>query len=458
MSNIDVISMAVRNLVKRKLRTSLTLLGVVIGTVSIIIMVSIGIASSENIEQMLQNFGDVTVIEVRESWNDVTATPEQKRFASKKGKLILNDNAVEEFNNMDGVVIATALLETGLKSVSGKYISNLNVIGIDPEAMEPLGFKIAKGRSIEETDKMGAVFGGRIASNYSDPNDRNGGGYFFYTDEEVVDVINPFEDKILVSRNYSLGERKKPGQKAEKIISYKLDVVGVMEKGGGWSTDYSVFMAKSQVEKILEAERKQKEKETGKREQPKEGYSQVTVKCESIDVVMEVQEKIKALGFENAYANAEWVQNLKKTSATSQMLLGAIGGVSLVVAAIGITNTMVMSIYERTREIGVMKVIGAAVKDVRKIFLIEASLIGFLGGVVGVGISLALSYAINKYGGEMFNGLTMGGGGPDSKISSIPTWLCPVSLLFTALIGLLSGYLPAKRATKLSALTAIKTE
>jgi len=130
--------------------------------------------------------------------------------------------------------------------------------------------------------------------------------------------------------------------------------------------------------------------------------------------------------------------------------------VSLFVAAIGISNTMVMSIYERTREIGVMKVIGASLKDIRRLFLLEAALIGVFGGVLGAGLSLGVSKIINNYGIPFFDNMVYGAN--ESDISAIPAWLCLFALGFSAVIGLVSGYFPARRAMKLSALTAIRTE
>ena len=154
----------------------------------------------------------------------------------------------------------------------------------------------------------------------------------------------------------------------------------------------------------------------------------------------------------------EYLNEMKKASNSIQIMLGGIGAISLVVAAIGITNTMMMSIYERTKEIGVMKVIGARLTDIKKMFLVEALVIGALGGLVGVIFSYLLSYILNKFGpqiaGEMF--AMLGGGG--GSVSVIPPWLAGAALLFSTIIGLLAGYFPARRAMGLSALTAIKTE
>lgn len=143
-----------------------------------------------------------------------------------------------------------------------------------------------------------------------------------------------------------------------------------------------------------------------------------------------------------------------------QAVLGGIGAMSLLVAALGITNTMVMSIYERTREIGVMKVLGCLLTDIRKLFLWEAGIIGFTGGVVGLLLSILASFLLNRFGGDL-GGLLGGGYAPDGTrlpISVIPVWLAVSSVGFATLVGLLSGFYPANRAMKLSALEAIRNE
>jgi ABC-type antimicrobial peptide transport system permease subunit len=146
---------------------------------------------------------------------------------------------------------------------------------------------------------------------------------------------------------------------------------------------------------------------------------------------------------------------MKQTARSIQLALGGIGAISLLVAAIGITNTMVMSIYERTKEIGIMKVIGASINDIKRLFLFESAMIGLLGGILGIGVSYLLSFLINKFGGNFGNFM---GTGMNSKISIIPIWLVFASLAFSALIGVISGYYPARRAMNISAIDAIRTE
>ena len=214
---------------------------------------------------------------------------------------------------------------------------------------------------------------------------------------------------------------------------------------------YSVVLPLRQMEKLQkEMAAFRKKQNSGYRDDKtkKKGvYDQVAVKVNDINKVQEVQQQIKDMGF-RASSLTDQLNAMKETTKMLRMMLGAIGAVSLIVAAIGITNTMVMAIYERTREIGIMKVIGASLRDVKLLFLTEAAFIGFVGGVLGCITSFLMSKIVNLVATQQASEMT----------SSIPLWLYLASIGFATAIGVLSGYLPAQRAMKLSALTAIKTE
>lgn len=137
-----------------------------------------------------------------------------------------------------------------------------------------------------------------------------------------------------------------------------------------------------------------------------------------------------------------------------QLALGGIGAITLLVAAIGIINTMVMSIYERTKEIAIMKVIGATFTDIRLLFLAEAGMIGFFGGVLGLGFSYTLSFIINQLSGDYMGNYM--GTGEALHISLIPWWLALFAIAFSIMIGLLAGVYPANRAVKLSPIEAMR--
>ena len=216
-------------------------------------------------------------------------------------------------------------------------------------------------------------------------------------------------------------------------------------------------------------------------------YDQVLVKAADLKSVPEVESQIKALGYETS-SYEDMRKSLEEQSRAIQLILGGIGAVSLLVAAIGIANTMVMSVTERTREIGIMKALGCYVRDIRVMFLAEAGAIGFFGGLVGCVLSGLISLGINVVGalyaggmsGGMSGGMVSGAGGGSgdgtgggtsiwtilwqaivggenvTRYSVIPWWLFLFVVLFSTLIGLLFGFGPANKAVKIPALDAIK--
>ena len=178
-------------------------------------------------------------------------------------------------------------------------------------------------------------------------------------------------------------------------------------------------------------------------------YTYLYVNVDDMDHVVEVQKQIADMGYD-VYSNAEWLESEQKTMGYVQAILGGIGAVSLLVAAIGIANTMMMSIYERTKEIGVMKVLGCDMRNIQTMFLMEAGFIGLIGGTIGLLISFILSFVINKLASAA-NEYMKG-------ISYIPLGLVVLALGFAVLVGMLAGYFPSRRAMKLSPLAAIRNE
>ncbi len=184
-------------------------------------------------------------------------------------------------------------------------------------------------------------------------------------------------------------------------------------------------------------------------------YDSAYVFVDKMENVTDVQKMIADQGF-NCNSNMEWIQQSLDNMRITQMVLGGIGAVSLLVAAIGIMNTMMMSIYERTKEIGVMKVLGCEMTDIRNMFLTESAIIGLFGGTLGLLLSYGISFLLNTFGGQISSAVL--GGGSGGRISEIPLWLAAFSIVFAVMVGMLSGYLPALRAMKLSPLAALRNE
>ena len=429
MSPMDMVIMAAKNLWKRKLRTLLTVLGVVIGTASIVVMMSIGIGLNESYTKELEQWGSLQIIEVYNyNWDN------------SGGDVKLDDKAVENFEAIEGVEAVAPMVETyGLIVANNRFVSDVNLRGMDPSLMEEFGYTVSEGRLLQEGDKMQVVLGAYTKDNFRNPKlswqaSMNAG-------PPEVDL---FGDRMVFTTDYSFGTKY-----ADKSIkSQRIEVVGVMD--GSNQNAYYTVMPIDQVIKIKEEQaRRDRENVGGSSSQKEDKYSTILVKVDNTDNVMDVQNAIKDMGY-TAYSLADSLESINEMTNMIKLVLGAIGAVSMLVAAISISNTMIMAIYERTKELGIMKVIGAKVMDIERLFLTEAAFIGFCGGAVGIVLSYLISFGINY--------VIKTSGQSAYNISSIPLWLSGVALLFATLVGILAGYLPAKRATKVSALTAIRTE
>ncbi len=433
MNSLDLIRMGVKNLWRRKLRTFLTVLGVIIGASSIIVMLSLGFGLSQAFEDQIAQWGSLTTINVHQKWQDPSLP--------SKDQVKLDDKAATAFKALPNVIAVSPTVESYGAVINGRYIAQVPIKGIDPDTMAAFGFEVAEGRLLNKSDELTAVFGGSTKQNFYDPKART-------WREPKIDLM---KDRMSITLNPNYGWDD--GSSKVTYKEYKIKVAGVLTEGD-WETGYGIYMPLEQVRALI------KDKEKSENVKPKPGssntstYQRIDVKVNEMDNVQEVQQAIKDMGHE-AYSLNDQLESMKQTANIIQAVLGGIGAISLLVAAIGITNTMVMSIYERTREIGVMKVIGASLKDIRRLFLFESALIGLLGGVLGVAFSYLLSFIVNKFSGAFGNFL---GTGMESKISIIPIWLVFAAMAFSALIGVLSGYYPARRAMNLSALEAIRTE
>ena len=449
MSNRDLISLAFRNLLRRKTRTVLAVIGVVVGTSAIIVMLSIGFGLSVSFQEQIEQYGNLHLVDVYSAGGGG-----MMMYPGGKGDLgettgVLDDKAISSMEKIKGVDAVSPKVQLYLSFGLGKYIAQADVIGIRPEVMQKFGYDLQEGRLLEAGDKYDVVFGNQVPSWFYNPKKTWGSSW---GGEAQVDVIS---NKLIMTADESYGQKEQQrSPDEEKIIykEYKAKGVGVLANPNDESA-YSVYMNLETLEAIKkDAERARKESVTNKN-----GYDAAMVYVGDINDVEDVSNAIRDMGFQTNSLN-DWLKSMQQTARMIQGILGGIGAISLLVAALGITNTMIMSIYERTKEIGIMKVIGANLTDIKRLFLLEAGMIGFIGGAVGLIFSLILSLLMNTVlSGIMSVALgSIGGGG--STVSIIPWWVAAGSLVFSTAIGIIAGYSPARRAMRLSALESLRNE
>lgn len=439
----DMIAMCVGNLLKRKVRTLLTVAGVVIGTCAIVVMLSFGIGIKQTMDDMMAGMGDLTVIQIE----NYSPSPDSEP---------LDDAMLSKIKEISGVIALTPVYRADYSAFeirSGKYIYNGQIMGVYMDSLKEFGYEMKDGELPGETfDENTVLFGEEALYNFYNSKKKNNNMVYPEPDANgnIPDpFVNPLKDKL------ELIIKKNDESNKKTLKPIKLSGMGVMVQD--WnknpSPGYSVFMDVKYVKTLTEQYNKFNNIKVDKNK--KFQYESASVKVKDIKAVESVENAIKELGFQT-YSLESIREPLEQQTRTMQMILGGLGAISLLVAALGITNTMIMSIYERTREIGVMKVLGCVVGNIRTVFLMEAGLIGFIGGVLGSIFSFAISFIINSLASGGGGGGLLGIGG--TQISIIPPWLVLGALVFSTLVGLVSGFSPANRAVKISALTAIKQE
>jgi ABC-type antimicrobial peptide transport system permease subunit len=180
------------------------------------------------------------------------------------------------------------------------------------------------------------------------------------------------------------------------------------------------------------------------------GYDSIVVKVDSTDSVVGVTSQVKALGVYTQTAQ-DILDQVTKVLTIVGIILGAIGALSLLVATIGIINTMIMATYERRREIGVMRATGASRRTVLTMFTLEAGMIGFWGGMLGLGIALVARLV----GNNILNRVLADQGLAGTDVISFPIWLVVGVVVGTTLLGVVAGVLPAGRAARLDPVEAL---
>lgn len=443
---LDLLLMSVNNLRRRKLRTALTVLGVIIGTASIVVMVSLGIGLKELNMELIESYGSLTAITVRGA-NQYYAedTKAEPRY--------LTDDVINQLKRMEHVTSVYPMLGLNVLMRQGTYEANMELTGAPMEYLKqiPLG----QGELPEEGSRdLELIYGNAIIQWFYNTKAKGGrmGG------QELADIDYMGKPMFVIFDADAYYQSQSDGTvKAPK--KYLLKTAGVVE---GSVNDYNEYAysvyteldsLKAQLRKIFK-KKPIPGQPTNKKGKPYNYfvYSSAVVNVDKMDYVTEIQKQLTDMGYQ-AYSNADWMEQTEQQSKMIQTVLGGIGAVSLFVAAIGIANTMMMSIYERTKEIGVIKVLGCDMGAIRNMFLLESGFIGFMGGVIGIVFSYGVSFMMNRFLkiGEMMTGQA-------GDISRIPSWLALAAVVFAILVGMVAGFFPALRAMKLSPLAAIRNE
>jgi putative ABC transport system permease protein len=459
MSFYDILALALRNLRQSKLRTGLTTLGVSIGIASLAGMVSLGVGLQDQVVGRFLQAGVFDAITV--------VNPSELGFAAAlaEGRGGLRPGA----RGRGGLPGTPQPPAVRLDAAALKQISEMeNVRDVYPNVRVPI--QMALG----EFSHLVFLTGVPMSLKNEGAFQTFSYGGFFAGDSDQTCVLNLNTAKQIDEQNPGslIGKTatlsyasSKPADVAAGVengfqqmvqrVDLQCRIAGIVERdanglpiGGG--PNASVMIPQGIAEKI-EAEIITDPQSFLRDPSVRRSYGTVTVKVKQAKFTQDVEDRIRKMGFSAISVN-DALRGAKNAFIILDIFLTLIGSIALAVSSLGIVNTMVMSILERTREIGIMKAVGASDSHIRRIFLIEASVIGVLGGGVGVAIGWTVGRVIN-FGVNIY--IRTQGGTPGTFFF-LPLWLIASAIGFSIVVSLIAGSYPASRAAQLDPIQALR--
>ena len=423
----DLAKTSFSNLGRHRVRTALSAVGVTVGILTIVTMLSLGIGVQQEVTGTLASAGLETV-RIRPTTEEST---EFSRFLEPERTVLITPDLVEEIRARDDVVKA------------------------DPHVSVPWGINISL-KIEDETAQVSVAETPWIPSEpFTQPPELIAGAELAAGAEgEIVvssDVLASMGYADQAAINELIGQEVALVLKAPRgdTQTVPLKLTGVFEPKYGFDGPYFDAHINSADALVLKAWWYNDPDILAH-----EGYDALTVKAASLNDAVQIVEQFEEQGFQVTSLRT-MLDMVNKTLIILQTMLGSVGGLALFVACIGITNTMVMAIYERTKEIGILKAVGASPGDIRLLFVTEAACIGLLGGIVGtIGgwlLGLGLNEGILAYLQSQEVPVT-------GTFFVVTGWLVALALAFATVVGLLAGLYPAARAARLDPVEALRHE
>lgn len=412
--------LCITNMKKRGIRTFLTILGVVIGVISIVSLISVGIGVKELI---MKDFGGDTLRRI-----EVTSMEESNR----KDKM-LTDDSIAMLSELDHVEVVYPMLSVGGFMYVDKYEGYGEILGVPQSYLQTLTLvegELPSGQGLKPELVMG----------------RSAGIWFYESSTGMLLAELEEED-----RPSFVGERLELdlASYGEAANKHRLNVIGMT------ANEYDSYMycemntLKAFLKRVSDGDIIGQPVNADGTNYKDWVYSSAYVIVEDTEYVDEVMKKINDRGFQ-AYSEKEYADSMERMLKIAQVVLAGIGMIALLVAVIGISNTMMTAVYDRIKEIGILKVLGCDPDELLYLFLLESGILGAIGGVIGVLVSyLIAEIGVNKIAAKVME-LEAG-----EQLAVIPWWLAAVAVLFAICLGIIAGYFPARWAAKLRPIDAV---
>jgi putative ABC transport system permease protein len=496
MSFLDILRLALRNLHQAKLRAFLTTMGVIVGVAVIVTMVSFGLGLQSNMVARfgaLDLFNEISVFgrsltnlataglkpSNRNADGEFRGGPRQRR--DKSPTRVLDDAAIAEIAKIPGVAYVQPNLTLWVYMRSNDRVRSEVAAGTSvPNAASRFKeFVAGQMISSEQADEVVVTESFLTDFEYEKPQDALGKTVEFLTtrakssdttnrqadekrreDEEPANFFGiPLDD-----------DADEGDQNSQNVSARTFKIVGVLNtkiKEGPGQGGLVGLMPRAAVYLPLPAARAWALEHRGPGteialalarqsgaldESAIEGYDSAVVRVNDPVALTDVRNRLTELGF-GSFSIVDEMEQIRTVFLIIDSVLGLLGGISLLVASFGIANTMVMSILERTREIGIMKAIGAEDREIKLIFFLEAAVIGFFGGVIGVIVAWVLEVLANRLA---YRFILKPQGASFVDFFSLPFWLAASAIAFALVVSILAALYPASRAARIDPVRALR--
>jgi putative ABC transport system permease protein len=445
----DLGELAVRNLREALLRNSLTTLGIGVGVASLVAMLSLGVGLQNLATERLARSGLFNAIFVTPRTNFEGLGREQGQAPPPSGESrALDEAARQDLAKVPNVteVYPDIRFPTEIHYGGNPYATI--VAGVPASGNSDSAFDGMKGRYFSSPSADEAILQIDLARQLSKQPDSLIGGEISlrYAQREPLppEPGNAKSDSG-AAPGFSIIPREE-----------KLRIVGIVEtepEGGFGGFGRGRLLIPLAVAEKLRATQSNDLRDLLRDTPVKRTYESLTVRVTGASQVQEAENAIKAMGLA-AYSLLDATRSLRLVFAVFDLLLGIFGSLALIVASLGIINTLVMAILERRREIGVLKALGAADSDVQRLFFVEAGAMGLVGGLFGVILGWLIGLGINL-GTKIY--LTRQNL-PAVSVASVPLWMIAAAIAFSIGVSLAAGIYPAARAAKLNPIEALRYE
>jgi putative ABC transport system permease protein len=445
----DLTDLALRNLREAILRNTLTTLGVAVGVASLVAMLSLGVGLQQLASKRLSQSGLFDTIVVTPKNNFRGMGRPQREPQSDKPPRVLDDDARKEIEKLANVmeVYPQVRFFTEVR-FNDKPFATV-VAGMPDSSRNSGSFDGMQGGFFSSPAANEAILQIEFAKDLSDKPASLVGQYL---------VLRYAERQALPADNSGSANSDGPGGGFSLIPKeLRLKIVGIVEtepaQGYGGYGNARLLMPLQTAATLRAAQVNDLRDIVRDSAANKTTYASLSVRAKSPSQVEAIETSIKNMGFA-AFSLLDASKSLRTFFSVFDSLLGIFGSLALAVSTLGIVNTLVMAILERRREIGVLKALGATDSDVKKLFFVEAGVMGFFGGIFGVLFGWLLGRVIT-IGTNLY--LKRQNLNP-IELSSVTWWLILAALVFGVLVSLAAGLYPASRAAKLNPVDALRYE